>query len=142
MHYTERGKTWSVAAIATLIGGACVAAFWIIYFTSGATLGHGDPVVTAFEGAFLIADGMFAALLIAAGIGLLRRRPAGALLLAAAAGMSLYLALLDVTFYVRQGHYAAVTAGALFELLVNGLCLGGGLLGLRLAWRLWPGRRP
>jgi len=74
MHYTERGRTWSVAAIATLTGGACVAAFWIIYFTSGASLGHGDPVVTAFEGAFLIADGMFAALLIAAGIGLLRRR--------------------------------------------------------------------
>jgi len=137
---TNPSRPWRIAAVATLLGGACVAAFWILYFTSSATLGHGDPAVTAFEGAFLVADLVFAGLLVSAGIGLLRRRPMGALLLAAAAGMSLYLALLDVTFYARQGLYLTQPAGAAVELVVNALCLGGGLLGLRLAWRLWPGR--
>ncbi|HEX9692558.1 MAG TPA: hypothetical protein VGA22_10710 [Gemmatimonadales bacterium] len=141
MRYTEGSRTRQLAGAATLIGGACVAAFWVFYFTSSAALGHGDPAVTAFEGAFLVADGVFAGLLIAAGVGLLRRRPAGAFLLAAAAGMSLYLALLDVTFYARQGLYAPPSASVLIELVVNALCLGGGLLGLRWAWRLWPGRQ-
>lgn len=141
MQYTVRNRTWTIAAAATLLGGTGVVAFWITYFTSTATLGHGDPAVIAFEGAFLVADAVFAGLLIAAGVGLLRRRPAGAFLLAAAAGMSLYLALLDVTFYTRQGLYSALSTGALLELTVNGLCLGGGVLGLRWAWRLWLGRR-
>lgn len=142
MPYVERRRTWSIAAVAALLGGVCVAAFWITYFGSSATLGHGDPTVAAFERAFLVADAVFAGLLIGAGIGLLRRRPAGAFLLAAAAGMSLYLALLDVTFYARQGLYGSVSTGAVLELAVNALCLGGGLLGLRWAWRLWAGRRP
>jgi hypothetical protein len=53
--------------------------------------------------------------------------------------MSLYLALLDLTFYSRQGLYTA-DAGSVLELIVNGLCLGGGLLGLRCGWTLWTAR--
>jgi len=138
--YRDSGRIWRIAAAATLFGGACVAAFWVVYFTSSTPLGHRDPAVTAFEGAFLVADAVFAGLLISAGVELLRRRPAGAFLLAAAAGMSLYLALLDVTFYARQGLYVTGTPDAAMELVVNALCLGGGLLGLRWAWRLWRGR--
>jgi len=130
----------TVAAVATLVGGACVAAFWAMYFTSTAALGHGDPAVHAFEGAFLVADGLFAAILVTAGVALLRRRPSGTFLLVAAAAMSLYLALLDLTFYARQGLYAPLTAGALTELTVNALCLGGGVLGLRCGWLLWARR--
>jgi hypothetical protein len=129
----------SVAAAATLTGGACVLAFWVIYFASGAAPGHGDPAVQAFEGAFLVADALFAIMLVAAGISLLRRRPAGTFLLVVAAAMSLYLALLDLTFYSRQGLYTA-DAGSVLELIVNGLCLGGGLLGLRCGWTLWTAR--
>jgi hypothetical protein len=140
MRRMQSTRTWRIAAVATLLGGACVASFWIFYFTSSASLRHGDPTVTAFEDAFLLADAAFAALLVCAGIGLLRRRPAGALLLAAAAGMSLYLALLDATFYARQGLYLTSTPSAAIELLVNTICLTGGLAGLRWAWKLWPGR--
>ena len=130
----------NVAAVATLIGGACVLAFWIMYFSSNAALGHGDPAVHAFEAAFLVADAVFAVVLLAAGVALLRRRPAGTFLLVAAAAMSLYLALLDLTFYSRQGLYSVFDGSALMELAVNGLCLGGGLLGLRWGWAFWSRR--
>jgi cytochrome c oxidase assembly factor CtaG len=130
----------TVAAVATLIGGTCIAAFWAMYFTSSAALGHGDPAVHAFEEAFLVADGVFAAVLVTAGVALLRRRPSGTFLLVAAAAMSLYLALLDLTFYTRQGLYAPLSASALTELAVNALCLGGGVLGLRCGWLLWARR--
>lgn len=138
--HTNPPRPGRIAAVATLLGGVCVTAFWILYFTSSVTVGHEDPTVVAFERAFLVADAVFAVLLIGAGIELLRHRPAGALLLAAAAGMSLYLALLDVTFYARRGLYSTASTTAAVELVVNALCLGGGLLGLRWAWRLWPGR--
>jgi hypothetical protein len=139
MPTTTTTRVRSVAAAATLTGGACVLAFWIMYFASSAALGHGDPTVHAFEGAFLVADAVFAILLVAAGIALIRRRTAGPFLLVAAAAMSLYVALLDLTFYSRQGLYTA-DAGSALELLVNGLCLGGGLLGLRCGWTLWTAR--
>jgi len=136
---TSTTSVRSVAAAATLTGGTCVFAFWVMYFTSSAALGHGNPAVHAFESAFLVADAVFAILLLGTGISLLRRRPAGPFLLVAAAAMSIYLALLDLTFYSRQGLYAA-DGGSLLELIVNGLCLGGGLLGLRCGWTLWTAR--
>jgi hypothetical protein len=139
MPKTATTRARIIAAAATLIGGACVMAFWAIYFASSAALGHGDPTVHAFEGAFLVADAVFAVLLLASGLSLLRRRPAGTFLLVAAAAMSLYLGLLDLTFYSSQGLYAA-DAGSMLELLVNALCVGGGLLGLRCGWTLWTAR--
>ena len=141
MPNTTTSRARSVAAAATLTGGACVLAFWIMYFASTATLGHGNPTVHAFEGAFLVADLVFAILLVAAGVSLIRRRRAGPFLLVAAAAMSLYVALLDLTFYSSQGLYAG-DAGSVIELVVNGLCLGGGLLGLRCGWTLWTARAP
>jgi len=108
-----------------------------MYFSSGAALGHGSPAVHAFEGAFLVADLVFASVLVCAGVALLRRRPVGTFLLVAAAAMSLYLALLDLTFYARQGLYASFDGSALMELVVNALCLGGGLMGLRWGWLFW-----
>ena len=134
----DRART--VAAVATLVGGACVVAFWIVYFLSSAALGRGDPAVHAFEEAFLVADAVFAVILVAAGVALLLRRPVGTFLLVAAAAMSLYLALLDLTFYSRQGLYASWDGSTLLELAVNGLCLGGGLMGLRWGWLFWSRR--
>lgn len=140
MRHPTHQRARTLAAGATLAGGACVLAFWIMYFSSDAALGHGDPAVHAFERAFLVADLVFAVVLVSAGVALLRRRPAGTFLLVAAAAMSLYLALLDLTFYSRQGLYASFDGSALMELVVNALCLGGGLMGLRWGWLFWSGR--
>lgn len=122
-----------------LAGGLLVGAFWLLYFSSDATLGRGDPRVAAFEAAFLIADAAFAATLFGAGYCLLRRRAPGPFLLVAAAAISLYLGLLDLTFYAGHGFYRSVSGGVVLELGVNTACVAGGLLGLRAGWRLWRG---
>ncbi len=111
-HDTGMSAQRTAAAWAALAGGACVLAFWAVYFTSDLALGHGDPVVAAFETAFLLADAVFAITLFAAGGLLLRNRRPGTFFLVVAAAMSVYLALLDLAFYARQGLYRSLDASA------------------------------
>ncbi len=127
-------------AAATLGAGALVLAFWALYLSEAAALGQQDPLRAGFEAAFPLADLVFATALIATGIQLLRRHRSAPFLLAVSAAMSLYLGILDVTFYARHGLYAPLTADAVSEIVINALCIGGGALGLKSAWRLWDGR--
>jgi hypothetical protein len=120
-----------------LAGGGLVVLFWLAYFASGAALGHGDPRVAAYEAAFPMADAGFAAALMLAGYCLLRGYAAGPFLLVGAAAISIYLGLLDLTFYAGHGLYARVSPAVLLELGVNAACVGGGLLGLQAGWRFW-----
>ncbi len=126
-------------AAATLAAGALVVLFWVVYFADAAALGLQENAVASFEAAFPLADLVFAATLFATGILLLRRRPEAAFFLAVAAAQSLYLGVLDFTFYAGRGTYAALTADGAVELAINVLCIGGGVVGLRAAWRLWTG---
>ncbi len=119
----------------TLVAGALVILFWVAYFSDTAALGQGDPLKAAFEAAFPLADLVFAGMLIATGVLFLLRRQSAVFFLVAAASMSLYLGLLDVTFYARHGLYA-LTPDAITELAINVLCIGGGVLGLRAAWQI------
>lgn len=122
---------------ASLAGAGLVCLFWIVYFGTGAGLGRDDGVVRGFESAFPVADGILALVLAAAGRSLLRGADSGPFLLVAGAAMSLYLGVLDVTFYARRGLYRPVSAGALLELVANALCIGGGAAALWWGWRLW-----
>ncbi len=133
-------------AIATIAAGALVVLFWALYF-AGAGAGGGaatgqDEVAASFESAFPAADLLFACTLFATGVLLLRGREEAPFLLTIAAAQSLYLGILDFTFYFGQGFYARLTADSATELGINALCIGGGLAGVRAAWRLWgaPGR--
>jgi hypothetical protein len=120
-----------------LAGGGLVALFWLLYFTTTTPLGHADPMVVAYEAAFPLADAGFAATLLLAGYGLLRGHAAGPFLLVGAAAVSVYLGILDLTFYAGHGLYARMNPSVLLELGVNAACLGGGLLGLHAGWRWW-----
>jgi hypothetical protein len=51
--------------------------------------------------------------------------------------MVVYLGILDITFYSRQGLYFPLTASTMFELLINFVCITGGLLASWFGWRLW-----
>jgi hypothetical protein len=126
-----------VLATVTLAAGALVVLFWAFYFTETATLGQGHPVKRIFEAAFPAADAVLATALVATGVLLLLRRASAAFTLVIAASMSLYLGVLDATFYLRHGFYSPLTSDALTEIAINVLCVGGGILGLRLGWRLW-----
>lgn len=123
---------------ATLVGGLLVVLFWTLYLSGVGEVRGEHPLLAAFESAFLVADTLLAILLFAAGLALLAGRPAGPFLLIAAAGMTFYLGVVDVTFYVRHGLYGAPAAvRAPVELIVNALCIGGGVWGLRAGWLLW-----
>jgi hypothetical protein len=130
-----RDKTARTAGWVTIAGGAGMVAFWALLFGGLVDVGPEGSLVHAFEMAFPIADALLAALLFLAGVSLLKGRSFGAFWLVAAAGITLYLGVLDVTFYARQGLYAG--GSGLFELAVNAACVGGGLFGLRYGWKLW-----
>jgi hypothetical protein len=133
-------KSPPALAWVSLAAGALVILFWALYFTGSAALGQDDPLRRSFETAFPLADGVLAATLVATGVQLLRRRSNALFFLVIAASMSLYLGLLDTTFYLRHGMYSPLTAGAVSEILINTLCVGGGLVGLRYGWRRWRNR--
>jgi hypothetical protein len=126
-----------VLAGATLAAGLLVLAFWALYLTEAATLGQADPLRANFEAAFPFADVVFAGVLLATGVLLLKRHAGAPFFLVIAASMSVYLGILDVTFYARHGLYSPLTADAATELVINLLCIGGGLAGLKAGWRLW-----
>lgn len=119
---------------AAFAGGSLVVLFWIVYFAGGAVR---DAEVAAYEGAFLLADGLFASVLFAAGIALSRGSAAGPFLLVAAASMSLYLGIVDATFYWTRGDFSPPAGVALVELAINALCVAGGMFGLAAGWRHW-----
>ncbi len=122
---------------ATAVGGVLILAFWTLYFAANETLGLIDPAYAAFEESFIVADAVLAVLLFATSVSLRRRRVAGPFMLAMAASMCLYLGILDVTFYARNGLFLPFSSAASIQLLVNCLCVGGGCYGLWGAWRMW-----
>lgn len=126
----------TVLAWTTLVAGALVLLFWALYFSDSAELGQRDPLTASFEAAFPLADLVFAGALVATGVLFLKRHESAAFFLVVAASMSLYLGILDVTFYARHGLYTPLTPDALTEVGINVLCIGGGIFGLKAAWQL------
>ncbi len=136
--YLTRGariESRTALAWITLVAGILVILFWAAYFSDAAALGQDDSLKASFEAAFPLADLVFAGMLIATGVLFLLRRQGAVFFLVVSASMSLYLGLLDVTFYARHGLYA-LTPDALTELAINALCVGGGAFGLKAAWRI------
>jgi len=110
--------------------------FWSLYLSGAMELGQHDPVIAAFESAFILADTALGAFLCAAGWNLLRGNPRGPYLMVIAAAMSLYLGLLDLAFYGRVGLYESLTGAAVFEIMLNAICIVGGAICLRHGWKL------
>lgn len=121
----------------TLLGGVFVVVFWALYFSRAVDLGQYDPAIHAFESAFPLADAVFAAVLFTAAYQLLTGKRKGRFFLVVAGSMSLYLGVLDTTFYVRQGIFSPVDVDALVGLTVNAFCIGGGIIALWFGWRFW-----
>jgi hypothetical protein len=129
-----RSGVW--LARAAFGGTGLLALFWTLYFAR--VIAHADDPATAqFESAFLLADGFLAAMLLVAGVGLLRGKPIGLFSLVGAAAMTLYLGLLDLTFYANQGFFVSLNPDAVFQGVITLCCLAGGFLGLLFGWKLW-----
>lgn len=121
-----------------LAGAAFLTFFWILYFTGKFSPGgNEDPIVSGFESAFPVADAIFALSLLGAGIGILRKKPIGTFSLIIAGSISLYLGILDVSFYCHTGAYSSLNISSLFCLFLNSFCIIGGLFALTISWQLW-----
>lgn len=119
-------------------GGALLLLFWVLYLCGVITPGEEDQTMaSAFESAFPLADSLLGLSLMITGIGLIKRRSFGTFFLVTAGAMTLYLGILDVTFYVQQGLYFPLTFSNLFLLCVNVFCILGGGIGLWFGWKFW-----
>ncbi len=132
----SRSERHTALGCVMLAGGALMLLFWTLYLTGAMDLGQHDPVIAAFESAFVLADTALGIFLCAAGWTLLRRDPRGPYLMVIASAMSLYLGLLDLAFYARMGLFESLTGAAAFELSLNAICIVGGILCLRLGWNM------
>jgi len=120
-------------------GTGLLVLFWTLYFARVISAAE-NPAIASFESAFWVADGLLAVMLVAGGVGLIRRKAYGLFCMVGAAAMTLYLGLLDLTFYVNQGFYSSLSADAVFQGVVTLCCLFGGGMGLLLGWKLWGAR--
>jgi hypothetical protein len=122
-------------ALLAFLGSVLLAGFWALYLSGQVALGEPGSAAVLYEEAFPVADALIALLLFGAGTGLWTGRPGGRFAMTAAASMVLYLGVLDLTFYTRQGvSYGGRGAGAL-ELGLSLCCLTGGVLALVRCWR-------
>lgn len=131
---SRRARVLGALEIALALG---IAAFWAAFFLLGARAIADPPdegVYLAFETAFPVADGCLALALALAGTGLLRGSPRGPPLSLAAGGALVFLGLLDASFNVLQGTYAAGLPQALGNALVNAACVAGGAAVVAGAW--------
>lgn len=122
-------------AVTAFLGSALLAAFWVLYLTGRITLGEPGSAAETYEAAFPFADALISGLLVVAGVGLWNGRAAGRFAMTAAASMVLYLGVLDLTFYSRQGFFTEIQNESALELGLSLTCLAGGALALVRCWR-------
>lgn len=110
------------------------AAYWMTFFTSGATQVREDDVYLAFERAFPLADTWMAACALLAAIGIWRGRSWGLLFGLLTGGCLVYLACLDVLFNLNAGNYGIASAAMGAETVIN---VGSLAIGVALIAWLW-----
>jgi hypothetical protein len=87
-----------LAAIGTL-------AYWLTYFSTGATQVRKDAVYLGFENAFPLADGWMTLCYLLAALFLLRRDARAVLWGLCAGSAMIFLGAMDLLFNIEQGHF-------------------------------------
>lgn len=110
-------------------------AYWLTYFSSGATQVRTDEVYLAFENAFPLADGWMGACYLLSAF-FLWRADARAVLWGLCAGSAMiFLGCMDLLFNVQQAHFSApISAQMWAEIVIVVFCLSFGPFTI---WRLW-----
>jgi hypothetical protein len=110
-----------------IVTGAGIILFWVAFFTVGMAPDPAPAGYFAYEHSFPLPDGLMSILLIIAGILLLKdKRPAMVMSLVAA-GALIFLGLLDFSFNLQNGVYAASTLDLAINAFINAWCVGFGL---------------
>ena len=132
---TAAPRGLAVAVAYLVLASAGTAAYWTVFFTSGAVHVRSDAAYLAFERAFPLADGWMALCALLAATGLWRRRPWG-LLFGLLAGSSLvFLGCMDVMWNLNEGSYAIANGAMAAEIVINVFCLAGGPWLITYLWR-------
>ncbi|NJD32447.1 MAG: hypothetical protein FIB04_11230 [Gammaproteobacteria bacterium] len=129
----SRGRTYAVAYLSVAAVGT--AAYWVVFFTSGAVQVTEDPGYLAFERAFPLADGWMAACALLGAIGLARGRPWGWFFGLLAGSSLVFLGCMDVLYNLNEGTYAVASAAMWAEVAINAFCLLGAPLLIGHLWR-------
>ena len=118
-----------------LIAALATVAYWIVYFSSGATQLRSDAVYLGFESAFPLADGWMALCLTLAAIFLWRGDRRALLWGLCGASAMVFLGCIDLLFNIEQGHFQrALNPELAAECVIVAFC---GLFGPFTIWRLW-----
>ena len=124
-----------IHAVFMVLATVATTAYWVVYFTSGATQVRTDAVYLGFESAFPLADGWMAlCYLLAAGF--LWRGDRRATLWGLCAGSAMiFLGSIDLLFNIEQGHFRmAIGPEMAAEYVIVAFCW---LFGPFTIWRLW-----
>lgn len=110
-------------------------AYWVTYFTSGATHVRSDEIYLAFENAFPLADGWMTVCYLLAAYFLWRNDRRAVLWGIAAGSAMIFLGCMDLLFNLEQAHFRApISAEMWAEIVIVVFCLAFGPFTI---WRLW-----
>jgi len=122
-----------------LIAGALLNfTFWSLYYMNVIELTDiEDGLVTSFESAFPVADFVMSIFLILAAVYMLRKKSAGGFFMTVSGSMLIYLAVLDITFYISNGYYSRISPAIIVPVCLNVICITGGTFALIKSWGFW-----
>ncbi len=110
-------------------------AYWLSYFSSGATHVREDAVYLGFENAFPLADGWMTLCYLLSARFLLRADVRAVLWGLCAGSAMIFLAAMDLLFNLEQGHFQAVMSGEMW--VETAIVAGCWLMGGFTIWRCW-----
>lgn len=118
-----------------VLAAVATAAYWLTYFSSGATKVRTDAVYTGFESSFPLADGWMALCFLLTAWFLIRQDRRALLWGLCAGSAMVFLGAIDLLFNIEQGHFTqAIGPEMAAECLINVFCW---LFGPFTIWRLW-----
>lgn len=125
----KKDRIIPILQIATAAG---LILFWIAFFTVGLAPKNPPQCYFAYEHAFTFPDICLALLLLTSGILLLRKNQFGRTLSLVGAGALIFLGLLDFSFNLQNGVYAASAVDLVLNAFINAWCVAFGLV---MFWR-------
>jgi hypothetical protein len=114
-------------AYLSILTGAGIIGFWIIFFTFGLAPEHAPACYYAYEHAFPLPDAVLAIGLIAGGVMTFRNQLKYDWLLPSAGGL-IFLGLVDFAFNVQNGMYTISLADGILNAGINLWCVSLGCI--------------
>ncbi len=132
----EKERSQKATAVLELLTGLGIILFWVGFFTIGLAPENPPAGYFVYEHSFPLPDCLLAITLIVSAVLLLKGRPLGRTLSLVAAGALIFLGLLDFSFNIQNGMYAASVLDTILNVFINLWCVGfGAFLLVRFANR-------